>query len=207
MSALRRTVLQVALLCLMSAGSAMAGGSSGPDGMLPTGSNAASAALGNIAKAEGALVVPSGATPPSALATQTGGLAFLVGTFSGTTPVRLTADGLTAGATNVLNLPPSSELGDEFNLQCFSTSGTTAGDFAQWLLKGFSARRIGSGNVGLSAGSITNGAPNNNGGTGSTMVINFSADTVNQGLNLSVTPNPSNADTWRCKAVFIVNLP
>jgi hypothetical protein len=113
------------------------------------------------------------------------------------TPVRLTGDGLAAGAANVLNLTYS---GEAMAIRVQVAAGdATAANMYVWSQPLGILRRNGTVGTTTYAGST---ATNLSVGTTTGIAITESADTVNGGYNLTFTPPTGNASVWRVVATI-----
>lgn len=117
--------------------------------------------------------------------------AVLRGTSTAGAAVRLTADGLTAGATNVYNLPQSKMGALSLILACKNI--TTAAHKAAWFNTALLDR-----DATLASATLTTGTATTLGTD--TMTVSATADTTLGGLNFTVTP--PNTDTWHCALVI-----
>ena len=113
-----------------------------------------------------------------------------------TTPVRLTADALAAGAINVCNLTYSDQ-GYALSVQLIAVDASGAANFYSWLQPLGLLRRAGTaGTATYVPGTpviLTNG-------TTAGIVITEAADTTNGGYSLTFTPPTGNTAIWRVVA-------
>lgn len=117
-------------------------------------------------------------------------------TTTGAAAVRLTTDGATAAATNVMVLPDNSA----YLVECILTAwdSTTKKAIVYWRLPGLIQRGVGAATTALGAMAPTFTAFDNT-ATPPTMAAGptLTADTTFGGLNISITPPAGNTDTWR----------
>lgn len=119
------------------------------------------------------------------------GAMLLHGQTSGGSAIRLTSDGAAAGATNVFNIAAGRARGFTVNLAGYAGAGAFS---YGWTVQGL-LRRGAAGNVVGTFGTpavLTDGA--------GSPTVSITADTTNQGLNLTVTP--ADTDAWSYDAVI-----
>jgi hypothetical protein len=159
-----------------------------------SGARAVAIGYGNTASGQGSVVLGQKATDNGTMGAMifSAGFAgqsaeFQLGGMSGVgTPVRLTADGNPAGATNVINLPLNSGLGGVLTL---TARNLFTGDVALWSVSVL-AKNAG-GTIVVTSPAATGLAPTATDSSLAAATVSIAADTLNGGLNIAVTP-PAN---------------
>lgn len=115
----------------------------------------------------------------------------LLGTASSTSAVRLTADALSASATNCVNLPVNTTA--TYQIRVTARNQSTAGSDYSWVLP--HGRISVDGTLGSTA--VSNGTPTILArGTTTGAAVSVAADTTLGCLNVSFTPPTSNTSSW-----------
>ncbi|WP_244033319.1 hypothetical protein [Methylobacterium sp. E-016] len=121
---------------------------------------------------------------------------------AGTGAFRLTADALTASTQNVLTVQAVSAHNVAFNVTALNA---TNGDSAVWKFRAGALTRGSTGSTVYTGDASSATGPDFSTGAGSTASITVSADTVNNGLNITFTPPTGTHHMWKAMSTLTVD--